>query len=206
MCGSCNSTSGVSPAHLGYWPGSPTNASYFFDYDFFHFWNTMQKNMPGSSCSAFVKTLAQISEKKGRVQVSILSIHCTIIMDLINSAAILYGFTCFFLFVCLFVFFDHYILYFSAGRHNYTFYIFKSLSRMEILTVWALSSIWHEFYDLPMLFQCSTCLSHRRKRENISLEKSECVSSFIPLFTVRTVLKVFINLKTYNFCYTVFKV
>ena len=95
----------------------------------------MQKNMPGSSCSAFVKTLAQISEKKGRVQVSILSIHCTIIMDLINSAAILYGFTCFFLFVCLFVFFDHYILYFSAGRHNYTFYIFKSLSRMEILTV-----------------------------------------------------------------------
>ena len=135
MCGSCNSTSGVSPAHLGYWPGSPTNASYFFDYDFFHFWNTMQKNMPGSSCSAFVKTLAQISEKKGRVQVSILSIHCTIIMDLINSAAILYRFTCFFLFVCLFVFFDHYILYFSAGRHNYTFYIFKSLSRMEILTV-----------------------------------------------------------------------
>lgn len=93
----CNSTSDVPPAHLRYWPGSPTNASYFFDYDVFHFWDTMQKNMPGSSCSAFVKTLAQISEKKGRVQVSILCIHCTIIMDLINSAAILYGFTCFFL-------------------------------------------------------------------------------------------------------------
>ena len=178
MCGSCNSTSDVSPAHLGYWLGSPTNASYFFDYDVFHFWDTMQKNMPGSSCSAFVKTLAQI----------ILWI---------------YMFICFLFF---FFFCDHYIVYFFAGRHNYTFYIFKSLSRMEILPVWALSSIWHEFYDLPMLFQCSTCLSHRRKQENISLEKSECVSSFIPLFTVRTVLKVFINLKTYNFCYTLFKV
>ena len=101
MCGSCNSTSDVSPAHLGYWPGSPTNASYFFYYDVFHFWNTMQKNMPGSSCSAFVKTLAQISEKKGRVQVSILCIHCTIIMDLINSAAILWIYMFFFCFFFL---------------------------------------------------------------------------------------------------------
>ena len=172
MCGSCNSTSDVSPAHLGYWPGSPTNSSYFFDYDVFHFWDTVQKNMPGSSCSAFVKTLAQISEKKGRVQVSILCIHCTIIMDLINSAAILWIYMFFFfcLFFCCF-FFDHYIVYFFAGRHNYTFYIFKSLSKMEILPVWALSSIWHEFYELPMLFQCSTCLSQRQKRENILLEK-----------------------------------
>lgn len=74
------------------------------------------------------------------------------------------------LFFCCF-FFDHYIVYFFAGRHNYTFYIFKSLSKMEILPVWALSSIWHEFYELPMLFQCSTCLSQRQKRENILLEK-----------------------------------
>ena len=50
----------------------------------------MQKNMPGSSSSAFAKTLAQVSEKKGRVRVSILCIHCIIIMDLINSAAILW--------------------------------------------------------------------------------------------------------------------
>ena len=171
MRGSCNSTSDVSPAHLGYWHGSPTNSSYFFDYDVFHFWDTVQKNMPGSSCSAFVKTLAQISEKKGRVQVSILCIHCTIIMDLINSAAILWIYMFFFcLFFCCF-FFDHYIVYFFAGRHNYTFYIFKSLSKMEILPVWALSSIWHEFYELPMLFQCSTCLSQRQKRENILLKK-----------------------------------
>lgn len=66
MCGSCNSTSDVSPARLGYWPGSPTNAPYLFYYDVFHLWDTMQKNMPGSSCSAYVKTLAQISDKKGR--------------------------------------------------------------------------------------------------------------------------------------------
>lgn len=89
MCGSCNSTSDVLPARLGYWPGSPTNAPYLFYYDVFHLWDTMQKNMPGSSCSAYVKTMAQISEKKGRVQVSILFILCTIIKDLINSAAIL---------------------------------------------------------------------------------------------------------------------
>ena len=81
---------GCAPARLGYWPGSPTNASYFFDYDVLYFWDTMQKNMPGSSSSAFAKTLAQVSEKKGRVQVSILCIHCIIIMDLINSAAILW--------------------------------------------------------------------------------------------------------------------
>lgn len=96
MCGSCNSTSDVSPARLGYWPGSP----YLFYYDVFHLWDTMQKNMPGSSCSAFVKTLAQISEKKGRVQVSILCIHCTIIKDLINSAAILCIYMYFFFFFC----------------------------------------------------------------------------------------------------------
>ena len=126
MCGSCNSTSDVSPARLGYWPGSP----YLFYYDVFHLWDTMQKNMPGSSCSAFVKTLAQISEKKGRVQVSILCIHCTIIKDLINSAAILCIYMYFFFF-----FLCNYIVYFSAGRHNYTFNIFKSLSRMEILPV-----------------------------------------------------------------------
>ena len=103
-------------------------------------------------------------------------------------------------------FFGNYIVYFFAGMHNYTFYIFKSLSRMEILPVWALSSIWHEFYGFPMLFQWLTCLSHGRKQENISLEKIECISLFIPLFTVRTVLKIFIILKTYNFYYMVFKV
>lgn len=67
LCASFNVASEVSLVHLGYWPGSPTNASYFFDYAVFQFWDIMQKNMPGSSSSAFVKTLAQISEKKGRV-------------------------------------------------------------------------------------------------------------------------------------------
>lgn len=202
MSGSCNNKSDVSPAHLGYWPGIPTNASYFFDYDVFHFWDTMQKNMPGSSCSAFVKTLAQISEKKGTVQVSILCIHCTIIMDLINSAAILW------IYMFFFLFFLTTTLSTSLQAGIITPSIFSKAfqewrcCQFELY----LSSIWHEFYDLPILFQCSTCLSHRLKQENISLKKRECVSSFIPLFTVRTVLKVFINLKTYNFCYTVFKV
>lgn len=67
LCASFNVASEVSLVHLGYWPASPTNASYFFDYAVFQFWDIMQKNMPGSSSSAFVKTLAQISEKKGRV-------------------------------------------------------------------------------------------------------------------------------------------
>lgn len=69
LCASCNVASEVSLVHLhvGYWPGNSTNASYFFDHAVFQFWDIMQKNMPGSSSSAFVKTLAQISEKKGRV-------------------------------------------------------------------------------------------------------------------------------------------
>ena len=61
---------------LGYWPGSPTNASYFFDHAVFQFWDAMQKNMPGSSSNAFVKTLAQISEKKGRVHGFTFSKEC----------------------------------------------------------------------------------------------------------------------------------
>ena len=43
LCATCNVASEVSLVHLGYWPGSPNNASYCFDQALFQFWDIMQK-------------------------------------------------------------------------------------------------------------------------------------------------------------------
>lgn len=156
--------------------------------------------MPGSSCSAYVKTLAQLSEKKGRVQVSILCIHCTIIKDLINSAAILCIYMYFFFFcaITLSTSLQAGIITpstFSKAFQEWRFCQFELYQASGV-----------NFMTCPCCFNAQlACHIHGRKQENISLEKSECVSLFIPLFTVQTVLKVFMNLKTYNFYYIVFK-
>jgi hypothetical protein len=51
----------------GYWPGSPCQVKYLFDQEVFRVWETFRMRMPGSSESAFIKTLEDISSFKGRV-------------------------------------------------------------------------------------------------------------------------------------------
>lgn len=52
----------------GYWPGSPTDScSYLFDQTLFLQWSALQKRMPGTSETAFIKALEDVSAAKGRV-------------------------------------------------------------------------------------------------------------------------------------------
>jgi hypothetical protein len=45
----------------GFWPGSPCNINYLFDQEVFRVWEAFRKRMPGSSESAFIKALEDIS-------------------------------------------------------------------------------------------------------------------------------------------------
>lgn len=51
----------------GYWPGSPTDTSYLFDQRLFQLWDSIQKRMPGTSESSFVRALEDVSVMNGRV-------------------------------------------------------------------------------------------------------------------------------------------
>ena len=53
--------------HAGYWPGSPTDTSYVFDQQLFYLWDSLQKRMPGTSETSFVRALEDVSVLKGRV-------------------------------------------------------------------------------------------------------------------------------------------
>lgn len=143
--------------------------------------------------------------KKGRVQVSILCIHCTIIMDLINSAAILWIYM-FFFFVCFFVvFFLTTTLSTSLQAGIITLSTFsKAFQKWRYCQFELYQASGMNFMNCPCCFNAQLACHKDRNGKTYCWKKSECISSFIPLFTVRTVLKVFINLKTYNFCYTVF--
>jgi hypothetical protein len=51
----------------GYWPGGPKNLNYVFCEDVFRLWDSFRKHMPGTSETAFIRSLASISSAKGRV-------------------------------------------------------------------------------------------------------------------------------------------
>lgn len=51
----------------GYWPRSPTDTSYVFDQQLFKLWDSIQKRMPGTSESSFIRALEDVSVMKGRV-------------------------------------------------------------------------------------------------------------------------------------------
>ena len=51
----------------GFWPGSPCNINYLFDQEVFRVWEAFRMRMPGSSESAFIKALEDISLLRGRV-------------------------------------------------------------------------------------------------------------------------------------------
>ena len=51
----------------GYWPGSPTDTSYVFDQQLFQLWDSLQKRMPGTSESSFIRALEDVSAINGRV-------------------------------------------------------------------------------------------------------------------------------------------
>ena len=53
----------------GYWPGGPKNFNYVFCEDVFRVWDSLRKYMPGTSETAFLKSLASISSEKGRVSI-----------------------------------------------------------------------------------------------------------------------------------------
>lgn len=55
----------------GYWPGGPKNFNYVFCENVFRVWDSLRKYMPGTSETAFLKSLASISSVKGRVSISI---------------------------------------------------------------------------------------------------------------------------------------
>ena len=51
----------------GYWFASPENYAYLFSTEVFEIWDSFRKNMPGSSETAFLKSVDQFSEKYGKV-------------------------------------------------------------------------------------------------------------------------------------------
>lgn len=70
-CKKCNA---ISPSwtvtdivQAGYWPASPTDTSYVFDQQLFQLWYSLQKRMPGTSESSFIRALEDISAINGRV-------------------------------------------------------------------------------------------------------------------------------------------
>lgn len=63
----------------GYWPGSPTDTSYLFDQRLFQLWDSIQKRMPGTSESSFVRALEDVSVMNGRVWFFIVFIFFTCI-------------------------------------------------------------------------------------------------------------------------------
>ncbi|XP_028390710.1 uncharacterized protein LOC114515619 [Dendronephthya gigantea] len=69
VCEACNVVQPLSLTSIinnGYWPGSPCQVNYLFDQEVFRVWETFKMRMPGSSESAFIKALEDISAVKGR--------------------------------------------------------------------------------------------------------------------------------------------
>ncbi|XP_044163520.1 uncharacterized protein LOC114951222 isoform X3 [Acropora millepora] len=69
-CRNCND---VTPSwtirdvvQTGYWPGSPSETSYVFDQQLFRLWDSLQKRMPGTSESSFIRALEDVSAMSGR--------------------------------------------------------------------------------------------------------------------------------------------
>ncbi|XP_044171275.1 uncharacterized protein LOC122955576 isoform X2 [Acropora millepora] len=50
----------------GYWPGSPKDLTYLFDQNLFRQWDFVQKRLPGTSETSFLKALGDFSLCKGR--------------------------------------------------------------------------------------------------------------------------------------------
>ena len=51
----------------GYWPGSISNTKYVFSQELFLKWDLLQKRLPGSSESGFLRSLEDLSVIRGRV-------------------------------------------------------------------------------------------------------------------------------------------
>lgn len=51
----------------GYWPGNPKQLNHVFSQDVFRLWDYVRKHMPGTSETAFLRSLGNISSEKGRV-------------------------------------------------------------------------------------------------------------------------------------------
>ena len=70
-CSSCGHT--LDPLHLknlvfkGYWPGTVVNTQYVFTQDVLKKWDLLQKRLPGSSESGFLRSLEDFSVSRGRV-------------------------------------------------------------------------------------------------------------------------------------------
>lgn len=70
-CSSCDYT--IDPLKLnnlvseGYWPGTVVNTQYVFTQDVLRKWDLLQKRLPGSSESGFLRSLEDFSISRGRV-------------------------------------------------------------------------------------------------------------------------------------------
>lgn len=72
-CNSCGHT--LDPLQLknlvfeGYWPGTVVNTQYVFTQEVLKKWDILQKRLPGSSESGFLRSLQDFSVSRGRVGV-----------------------------------------------------------------------------------------------------------------------------------------
>ena len=51
----------------GCWPGSPKQFNHVFSEQLFRLWDSVRKHMPGTSETAFLRSLGNISSERGRV-------------------------------------------------------------------------------------------------------------------------------------------
>ena len=89
-CRNCND---VTPSwtirdvvQAGYWPGSPSETSYVFDQQLFWLWDSLQKRMPGTSESSFIRALEDVSAMSGRV---LLIFCCSVHLILLSHTFII---------------------------------------------------------------------------------------------------------------------
>jgi hypothetical protein len=59
----------------GFWPGSPMNVNTFYDQKLFFLWDAFRKQMPGSSQTAFIRSLEDLSHSKNRVMYQLYIVH-----------------------------------------------------------------------------------------------------------------------------------
>ena len=81
VCEGCDFVQPMSVTNIineGYLPGSPCQVNYLFDQEEFRVWESFRMRMPGSSESAFIKALEDISSAKGRVRLKQTVFYVTI--------------------------------------------------------------------------------------------------------------------------------
>ena len=122
VCSNCDYKYGDSISSVicaGFWPGNITRScQYMFSIELFKFYDTLQKFVPGTSMTGFIRTLEHLSSCHGRVKYIILIIM--FIPYMVHIWHWLHNMV-----TCSFI---------QTGINNKSSYIYESIWRISILS------------------------------------------------------------------------